>query len=79
MVEDGEIAMENKEIEQLIRFHEGGLAQYRWLMDPSSQYMEEQTINALQELKAHLGKQSIAAEAINEAKGILKKSNGNSD
>ena len=42
--------MENKEIEQLIAFHQAGLDQYRQHMSPSSQYLEEQTIKALQEL-----------------------------
>ena len=43
--------MEHKEIEQLIRFHQAGLDQYRPLMTPASQYLEELTIKALKELE----------------------------
>ena len=43
--------MEIKEIDALIRFHRDGLAQYRLQMSPSAQYLEEQTIKALEELE----------------------------
>jgi len=43
--------VEVKEVDALIRFHRDGLAQYRQHMSPSSQYLEEQTIKALEELK----------------------------
>jgi len=43
--------MEAKEIESLIRFHQAGLDQYRQHISPAAQYLEEQTIKALKELK----------------------------
>lgn len=43
--------MDIKEIEALIRYHQDGLSQYRQHMDPAAQYLEEQTIKALNELK----------------------------
>lgn len=43
--------MEDKEIEKLINFHQDGLDQYRLQMSPAAQYIEEQTIKALEELK----------------------------
>ena len=46
--------MEIKEIETLIRFHQGGLGQYRQYISPSAQYLEERTIKALEELKKSL-------------------------
>jgi len=42
--------MEEKEIKQLIRYHQTGLNQHRQHMNPSSEYLEEQTVNALKEL-----------------------------
>ncbi|MBA7575397.1 hypothetical protein ES708_17221 [subsurface metagenome] len=44
--------MEAKEIEALIRYHRDGLAQYRQHMSPAAQYLKEQTIKALEELKS---------------------------
>lgn len=44
--------MEVKEIEALIRFHKDGLDQYRQHISPSAQYLEAQTIKALEELKS---------------------------
>jgi hypothetical protein len=38
-------------INRLIRFHKAGLLQYRHYIDPAAQYLEEQTIKALEELK----------------------------
>lgn len=46
--------MEVKEIETLIRFHQNGLDQYRQHISPAVQYLEEQTIKALEELKKSL-------------------------
>jgi len=46
--------VEIKEIEALIRFHQDGLDQYRQHISPSAQYLEEQTIKALEELKKSL-------------------------
>jgi len=43
--------MEIKEIDALIRYHKNGLEQYQMQMSPSAQYLEVQTINALEELK----------------------------
>ena len=43
--------MEVKEIETLIIFHQDGLDLYRQHMSPSAQYLEEQTIKALKDLK----------------------------
>jgi len=42
--------MELKKLKNLIRYHQAGLDQYRQHMDPSSQYLEEQTVIALKEL-----------------------------
>ena len=42
--------MDNKEINNLIRYHQAGLDQYRMQISPASQYLEEQTIKALKEL-----------------------------
>lgn len=44
--------MEAHEIEVLIRFHKSGLEQYRKYYTPPAMYLEEQTIKALEELKA---------------------------
>lgn len=38
-------------LNKLIRFHENALAQHRFLMTPSTVYLEEETIKALNELK----------------------------
>lgn len=46
--------MDQKEIKQLIAYHQDGLDQYRQHMSPSAQYLEEQTIKALKELEKHL-------------------------
>ena len=62
--------MEAKEIEALIRFHQAGLDQYRQHISPAAQYLEEQTIKALGELK---GK---ANQDIATARDILKKRQG---
>jgi len=43
--------MDVKEIEVLIHYHQAGLQQYRHHISPSAQYLEEQTIKALEELK----------------------------
>lgn len=43
--------MEPKELKQLIAFHQSGLEQYRHMMSPATQYLEEQTIKALKELE----------------------------
>jgi len=43
--------IEKTEIERLIRFHRDGLEQYRLQMSPSAQYLEAQTVKALEELK----------------------------
>lgn len=45
--------MKIKEIDALIRYHKTGLNQYRMHMSPASQYLEEQTIKALEELKSY--------------------------
>ena len=42
--------MEAGEIKRLIDYHQAGLDQYRQYISPSTQYLEEQTIKALQEL-----------------------------
>ena len=65
--------MEHKEIEQLIRFHQAGLDQYRKYMEPSAQYLEGQTINALKELDKRLATEEEGARAIKIAKAILVK------
>jgi hypothetical protein len=39
-------------LENIIRYHEDGLAQYRMQMDLSAQVLEEETIRYLKELKA---------------------------
>jgi len=44
--------VEEKELKALIRFHKGRLSQYRQYISPASQYLEEQTIKALEELLA---------------------------
>ena len=49
--------MEQKEVKQLIDYHQAGLDQYRQHMSPSAQYLEEQTIKTLQELLQHENKQ----------------------
>lgn len=43
--------MEVEEINALIRFHQDGLDQYRQHISPSAQYLEEQTIKALEHYK----------------------------
>ena len=43
--------MEDAQLTKLIRFHESGLAQYRFVMAPSAQTLEEMTIKALKELQ----------------------------
>lgn len=43
--------MKSAEIDALIRYHRAGLEQYRLQMSPSTQYLEAQTIKALEELK----------------------------
>lgn len=45
--------MEIKEIDALIRYHKSGLEQYRQHISPASQFLEEQTIKALEELKSY--------------------------
>lgn len=42
--------MDPEEIKQLIAFHQAGLDQYRQLLSPSAQRLEERTIDALKEL-----------------------------
>jgi len=42
--------MDKKELESLIRFHKAALAEHRQFMSPSTMYLEEQTIKALEEL-----------------------------
>ncbi len=63
--------MDLKVLKQLIAYHQGGLDQYRQHMAPSSQYLEEQTIVALQEL-GHI--EELAAsrqDTIKAARAIL--------
>jgi hypothetical protein len=43
--------MEVKELDGLIRFHQDGLDQHRFMLSPDAIYLEEQTIEALKELK----------------------------
>lgn len=40
-----------KELDKLITFHRAGLEQYRQFIAPSAQYLEEQTIKALEKLR----------------------------
>lgn len=47
----------SKELDALIRFHQDALAQYRHFINPSAQYLEEQTIKALEELKKLKGEE----------------------
>ncbi len=42
--------MDSNELKHLISFHKSGLEQYRQFINPSAQYLEEQTIKALEEL-----------------------------
>ena len=42
--------MEANEIKQLIAYHQAGLDQYRQLLSPSVQRLEERSIEALKEL-----------------------------
>lgn len=42
---------DNKELEALIRFWRDSLAEHRLLMSPSTVYLVEQTIKALEELQ----------------------------
>ncbi len=42
--------LSHREIEALIRFHQDGLVQYQMQMSPSAQVLEEQTIQALNQL-----------------------------
>lgn len=44
--------MTPKEIRGLIAFHTGGLQQYGEFMGPAAQYLEQQTVRALEELLA---------------------------
>ena len=46
--------MDIKELETLIQFHKDGLAQYRQFISPAAQYLEEQTIKALEELRKNI-------------------------
>ena len=50
--------MDEKELAALIGFHRAGLEQYRKYMNPATQYLEEQTIKALEELKRIVAKES---------------------
>lgn len=59
--------MEVKEIEQLIRFHQNGLNQYRQHISPAAQYLEEQTIKALEELKKRVEQPEITREEVRKA------------
>ena len=43
--------MDEKELASLIRYHESGLAQYRFAMSQSAQFLEEMTIKALKGLQ----------------------------
>jgi len=65
--------MDLKVLKQLIAYHQDGLDQYRQHMGPSSQYLEEQTIIALQEL-GHLEEMRASAqESVKAAKAILER------
>lgn len=46
----GSKEIEPEEIKRLIDYHQGCLLQYRHYISPSAQYLEEQTIKALEEL-----------------------------
>lgn len=37
-------------LKKLIRFHKGGLSTHRFVMNPSTVYLEEQTVKKLEEL-----------------------------
>ena len=63
--------MEIKELEALIRYHQNGLAQYRLQMSPAAQYLEEQTIKALEELVEDRKEAEKGSEAVREARRIL--------
>ena len=63
--------MEIKELEALIRYHQNGLAQYRQHISPSAQYLEEQTIKALEELLEDKKEAEKGSEAVREARRIL--------
>lgn len=66
--------MEAKELEALIRFHEAGLSQYRQYINPAAQYLEEQTIKALGELRdIELDKDAQKSDAMKSAQDILQK------
>ena len=45
--------MEKRTLQKLIRYHKMGLNQYRMQMSPSTQYLEEQTVKALEELEKY--------------------------
>ncbi len=64
--------MEKKRIEKLIRFHEGGLNQYRQYISPSAQILEEETVKALRELQTILASLEEKTNIINEAKKLLR-------
>ena len=63
--------MDIKELEALIRFHQAGLDQYRQHISPSAQYLEEQTIKALEGLLEDTKEAEKGSEAIREARRIL--------
>ena len=63
--------MELKELDGLIRYHKDGLSQYRLHISPSAQYLEEQTIKALEELREHIVE--VTSSRIREAREILSK------
>ena len=44
-----------EEIDDLIRYHQSALDQYVRIISPSAQYLEKQTIRALEELKKMTG------------------------
>ena len=65
--------MDLKVLKQLIAYHQSGLDQYRQHIGPSAQYLEEQTVIALQELGHIEEMRASAQDTVKAAKAILER------
>jgi hypothetical protein len=57
-------AVEPSELDDLIRFHVDGLAQYAQYISPSAQWLEERTLLALDELKQRKLKEKTTEKSL---------------